>query len=165
MIQNFNVLKNSVVVHYTNGTTKEIYRNQYSGNLYYRYKIDAWIDPTTPHPCIYLGVDKYGVQYVIHNHYEDFGSAFIDTLGGFAKGQQFFADERACANAPLDRIVNALRQVITGEKYKVFSYNCQTTVNLACNNKRTSESVDKWLFTGVAVFFGAVLLNSAFSRK
>ena len=157
-------MNKSVVVRFSDGTVKEIYFNEYSGNLYYRYKINAW-DPTTPHPCIYLGQDENGRHYVIHNHRDNYGSAFIDTWEGFTKGQQVFSDDRSCSNSNSQIIENALEQVRRGEKYNALSYNCQTTVNLACDNIRTSETVNKWTeFVTVAVL-GGIVLKSVFSEK
>ena len=160
----FKTQNNLVVDQLPDGSIREIYLNEYSGNLYYRYKIDAW-DSTTQHPCIHLGHDKDGQQYVIHNHLDSHGKTAIDTWDDFAKGQQVYLDERSCSNSNLKIIDNALEQVRRGEKYNALFYNCQTTVNLACDNVRTSETVNKWKEIVTVAVLGGVVINSVFGKK
>ena len=114
---------------------------------------------------MYLGVGQDGKEYVVHNHYH-VGTAFIDTWEGFSKGQDVYDNYfESCQNTPLKRIENVLNQVIRSEQYSPLSYNCQTTVNLACNNERKSQDVEKWVNRGLLglLFFavGAIFLGIA----
>jgi hypothetical protein len=90
----------------------------------------------------------------VHNHYH-YGSAFVDSLHDFAKGQRVYDNYlSSCKNPPLVRIQNALDQVIAGQPYDVLSYNCQTTVNMACNNEQKSQSVEGWQVAARVGVFG-----------
>ncbi|MBX7243804.1 MAG: hypothetical protein K1X92_18835 [Bacteroidia bacterium] len=142
-MKSFSFFQDGVVLHHSNGLSQTIYFNANSGKLYWRYKIDTITN--VQHPCIYLGKDARGRDYVIHNHYH-YGSAFVDTWHGFSQGQTVYDNYLpSCKNPPLTIIQNALNQVILKKRYDVLSYNCQTTVNLACNNDPKSQSVDTWM--------------------
>lgn len=158
-MKNFSFFQGGVVLHHFNGLSQTIYFNANTGKLYWRYKIDTITN--VKHPCIYLGTDARGKEYVIHNHYH-YGSAFVDTWQGFSQGQTVHENYLpSCKNPPLVRIESALKQVVQKKSYNVLSYNCQTTVNMACNNEKKSQSVENWklyIFIGflLLVFIGAL---------
>lgn len=145
-----------VVFHSGNGISRLISFNQNSGKVLWRYKIDTISN--VKHPCIYLGQDASGNDYVIHNHYH-YGQAFIDTFHGFAQGQTVFLSTEKCINT-LEQVVKiALNQVKNAEPYHFFTNNCQTTVSKACNNTSESEDVNNWI--GRILIGGVLLLRIA----
>ena len=154
------IMRNCVVWKDKNGYEKVIFFNENTGKLYSRKKIGTILDHNIDHPCVYLGRDNQGQHYVIHNHLLQFGTAAIDTWEGFSQGQPVTEDTRYCANEPMQRIANALDQVQKREPYRVVSYNCQTTVNLACNNVRKSETVSKWVEIGCIALVGFILVKA-----
>lgn len=150
-------LTNSFVrIHLEDGRIQVIYFNQDSGKVYYRLKIDTISE--VKHTGIYLGTDDYGTHYFIHNHYH-VGRPCVVTAKDFSKGHQIHEYSHTSLNDSLTVIQKGLEEVIRGETYHSVSYNCQTLINLACNNKRQSEDVDKWV--GRLVFAGLIALGVA----
>lgn len=129
-----------------------IYLNQKSGLVFYRYKIDTVSN--VKHPGIYLGVDAYGVEYYIHNHYETKKPTVV-TSQEFSKGLPLYTFEVASLNRKEIVICNALNGVIEGKPYEAFTFNCQSFVNQVCNNVNKSEDVNKWV---ERVLIGSLLI-------
>src|SRR5690606_5438154 len=110
------------------------------------------------HPGIYLGADSHRNQYFLHNHYH-YGKATVCTIGEFAQSQPIHEYSEKCTNAPLAVIESGLNQVVRGERYNFANYNCQTFVNVACNNERRSQDVEKWVGRVVFGVFTAALIG------
>lgn len=150
------ITKNLLYLHYENGQTLPIRLNENSGRGIWRNKIDSLMN--VKHTGIYLGkIVGYNADVIIHNHYR-FGSAYVASFSDFAQNQDVFWLNQQCINQPLDIINKALKLVVSGEPYKALSNNCQTFVNNVCNNKRTSEDVNRILgYTAVTIVLGCLL--------
>lgn len=158
-MKNYTLYQTCVDVAENKGTVKRIYFNENSGKVYFRYKIGSVIG--IKHPGIFLGVDHNGTEYFLHNHYQ-FGAACLVTGDEFKQGMPIWLYELECVNEPLTVIAIGLNQAINKERYHVINYNCQDYVNLACNNQRKSESIEKiasnfalgsLLFVGLSLVF------------
>lgn len=148
---------NYVTLEYDNNHTATVLLNEHSGKPLWRYKIDTI--SKVKHTGIYLGVDYYtGEPYVVHNHYKLFGTAGISTLALFESGMQSYWIDGQTKNDWMTIVSKSLREVIREEPYKVRRYNCQTLVNIVCNNVRRSEDVEKW--AGIALGLGTLVLIS-----
>ncbi len=156
-VKNFSFpLNNPLVINYENGTTSSILLDNNSGRGIFRDKIDSLVN--VKHTGIYVGTDTNTKQaIVIHNHY-NYGSAYVTDILDFARNKNVSWLTTGCENTPLQVITKALHHVQSGERYKPKSYNCQTLVNSACNNKRYSEDASR-IATGV---FCAVVIGSFF---
>ena len=153
-MKSFYLTNGTLCVCMTNGATLVIFLNENSGKVYYRLKIDTVSQ--IKHTGIYLGTDRFGTHYMMHNHYEN-GRPCIVTFEGFTKGKEYYEYHINSENAPLRVIEIALNEIIRGEQYDSVRYNCQTFINVACINKRKSDDVDKWLgraIVGSLFFFG-----------
>ena len=159
-MKNYTLYKNCVHILENGGTIKRIFFNENSGKVYYRNKIGTLIG--IKHPGIFLGVDLYGTEYFLHNHYQ-LGTACLVTGDDFKQGMPISLYELKYTNPPSTVIKIGLDEVIRKERYHVVNYNCQDYVNLATNNQRKSESVDKitsnlvlgtLLFVGLSLAFG-----------
>lgn len=134
--------KKHIEIYNDDGSVLLIHLMPDSGKIFYRLKINTLTD--VKHTGVYLGVDmSSGVHYFIHNHYE-FGRPSIVTLSEFTKGRDFYPYTPNSSNTPLKVLEIALNEVLRGEVYHPTNYNCQTLINIACNNKRVSEDVEKW---------------------
>lgn len=151
--------ENRVDVWFKNGAFVTIYFNEYSGRVYYRNKIDTVMN--IKHPGIYLGKDRNGTGYFLHNHYH-YGKAHITTQFDFTKGEKIHLYNEMCLNSPMEVIRIGLNEVLRGERYKPISYNCQTFTNTACHSIRKSDDAERMLagFAGVAMLF--LLLGAVF---
>lgn len=153
--------QNQLTLFFSDGTTNYIRLDENSGRIITRKKVGY---PMIDHPGILLGTDmSLKTCFVLHNHYAIFGTAGISNFAEYAMGEKVFFDNRLCANSPLQIIENGLNQVLRGERYKPLSYNCQTTTNEACHNRRFSDDADKWvggLALGAAAFFIYKAANS-----
>ncbi len=141
------------------GITKRIYFNENSGKVYFRYKIGSVIG--IKHPGIFLGVDLNGIEYFLHNHYY-LGGASLVTGNEFKQGMPIELYKLEYTNPPLLVIKIALEQAIKKERYNVVNYNCQIYVNVAANNQRKSESVERIgrnLFLATIALLGYSLLK------
>lgn len=157
-MKNYTLYQNCVDIIENNGIIKRIFFNENSGKVYFRYKIGSLIG--IKHPGIFLGVDLYGTEYFLHNHYQ-LGTACLVTGDDFKQGMSIGLYELKYTNLPLKVIEIALNEAIRKEKYHVVNYNCQDYVNLATNNQRKSESVEKIasnLFFGTLIFVGLSLV-------
>ncbi|HMJ71392.1 MAG TPA: hypothetical protein VK508_20995 [Cyclobacteriaceae bacterium] len=158
-MKTFHLTHSRVEIHLNEVRIITIYFNQNSGKVYYRSKINTISE--IKHTGIYLGVDIYGTPYFIHNHYQG-GRPSIVTLEDFSKGQTIQEYAHSPKNGAIEIIRKALEEVVRGEQYHPVHYNCQTLVNIACNLKRQSEDVDKWmgrLFLGSMLLIGIGIFN------
>ena len=157
-MKNYTLHQNCVEIIEDNGTIKRIFFNENSGTVYFRNKIGSLIG--IKHPGIFLGVDQQGTEYFLHNHYH-LGTACLVTGDEFRKGLQIGLYDLKYTNPPLKVIQIALDEVMRKERYHVVNYNCQDYVNLATNNQRKSESIEKIasnLFFGTLIFVGLSLI-------
>jgi hypothetical protein len=159
-MKNYTLHQNCVDILEHNDTIERIFFNENSGKVYFRDKIGSIIG--IKHPGIFLGVDLHGIEYFLHNHYQ-FGTACLVTGNEFKQRMPIWLYELKYTNSPLRVIQIALDEVKRKERYHVVNYNCQDYVNLASNNQRKSESVDKiasnfffgtLLFVGLSLAFG-----------
>lgn len=150
-MKNYTLYQTCVDVVENNGTIRRIYFNENSGKVYFRYKIGSVIG--IKHPGIFLGVDLSATEYFLHNHY-GLGTACLVTGNEFKQGMPIWLHELKYTNAPLTVIRIGLDEAIKKEPYHVMNYNCQDYVNLASNNQRKSESIEK---IGSNLFFGSLL--------
>lgn len=128
-------------IHYENGQILTVCLDKNSGRGIWRKKINSLM--RVRHTGIYLGrCLNTNTEIAIHNHYQ-YGSAYVTSMSDFARNEQVFWLNQHCENSPIQTISNALNLVKSGEKYKPLSYNCQTMVNSACNNQRTSQDVSR----------------------
>ena len=107
-----------------------------------------------------MGVDVSGTEYFLHNHYL-LGTACLVTGYEFKQGLPIGLYDLKYTNPPLKVIQIALDEVMRKERYHVVNYNCQDYVNLATNNQRKSESIEKItsnLFFGTLLFVGLSLI-------
>ncbi len=153
-MKNFYLYDNRVEVVKNDGTILTIYFNENSGKVYFRYKIGTISQ--VKHPGIFLGVDKYGVGYFLHNHYQ-IGRADIVTQSDYTQGKPLYIYNEKCSNTSLKVLEVGLAQWKKGESYHFLTYNCQTFTNTACHNQRKSEDAEKWV--GRVVFGSIVLLG------
>lgn len=151
-MKNFILYQNCVDILENNGIHKRIFFDINSSKTYWRYKIPNIVG--TKHSGIYLGVDIYGTQYFLHNHYL-IGHACLVTAKEFSQGLLLAIYDEKCTNPPLKVIEIALSQAVKKEPYHALNYNCQGYTNEACNNHRKSEDVGKW---GERLFFGSLIL-------
>lgn len=157
-MKNYKLYQDYVDVVENSCTIKRIYFNENSGKVYFRYKIGSIIG--IKHPGIFLGVDLHGTEYFLHNHYR-FGTACLETGNEFKQGMPIWLYELKYTNPPLTVIKIGLEEVLKKEPYHVINYNCQDYVNLASNNQRKSESIEKIasnLFFGSLLFAGLSLV-------
>ncbi len=159
----YRVIRDLLVIYFTDRDPIKLFLNDSSGQIYYRYKIDAVFN-SIPHPAIYIGNDSEGKHYFIHNHINA-GTAVLVTEQEFTQGQPYFYDNRSCTNS-LDQVLySALNQATSKEPYHFKVYNCQTLTNIACTNTRKSETVEKILsniaIVAFAFFAGKALLSSS----
>lgn len=157
-MKNYILHQNCVDIIENNGTIKRIFFNENSGKVYFRYRIGSLIG--IKHPGIFLGVDLNGTEYFLHNHHQ-LGTACIVTGDDFKQGTPIGLYELKYTNPPLTVIQIGLDEVIRKERYHVINYNCQDYVNLASNNQRKSESIEKIvsnLIFGTLIFVGLSLV-------
>ena len=157
-IHSYKMYSNAVEVVLTTGEVKTIFFNQNSGKVYYRYKKDTVMQ--VKHTGIFIGTDRYGTQYWIHNHYK-LGSAHLVTGYDFTLGMPIYIYNEKCVNAWNVVISKGFQHVLRQETFKMLTYNCQTMTNDSCNNQRTSADAGK-VFGGVALF---VILLAIFGGK
>ncbi|MBL7821229.1 MAG: hypothetical protein JNL65_11490 [Saprospiraceae bacterium] len=145
----FNLHQNCVEIVQDEGSIFTIYFNERSGKVYFRYKIEAIYK--IKHPGIYLGTDKFGNGYFLHNH-PHYGKAHIVSEKEFSKDSQIYFYSEKCSNNPIEVIEIGLNEVLRGECYKPITWNCQTYANTACHNQRSSEDVGKVILFFLCVF-------------
>lgn len=146
-LKNYSLQKGYVQLHGGNRICAILYFNQDSGKVFYRSKIGTLSD--VKHAGIFLGVDRAGNRYFMHNHYKT-GRPAIVSQAEFAQGSPLALYEGESINTPLETIRIGLEQVMNAEPYTWHSYNCQTFVNHARSNKRVSEDVNRWM-SGLAL--------------
>lgn len=129
-----------------------------SGKIVQRLKVGTLTDVI--HPSVWLGTDyNTGEIYILHNHYRQ-GSAYIATFSDYASGQQVSWKQGKTLNNPRVIIQKALDLIISGRRYDKVNYNCQTFVNIACNNKVASEDVNKWVGITATFFVVGIALSA-----
>lgn len=141
MMKNFHMHANYVDLIYMNQATVRIFFTPDSGKIFYRNKIDSISN--VKHPGIFVGTDQYGQSYFLHNHYQ-IGRPALVSKESFAVNQPVFSDTMSCKNDWRTIVTIGLQQVLQERAYSFHSYNCQTFVNIACNNEQTSEDVNRW---------------------
>jgi hypothetical protein len=145
-----------------NGRFVDIYFNQDSGKVYYRWKIDTVTG--IKHAGVYIGQDVAGNGYFVHNHYQ-LGTPRLVFYNDFTLGKELHLYHERCVNPWNVTVSKALGHVVRQEPFKLLSYNCQTLVNSACNNQRKSEDAGR-ILGGVALTAGvALLLGALFSNN
>jgi hypothetical protein len=160
-MKSFYLTNSTLYIYMSNGATLTIFLNETSGKVYYRFKIDTVSQ--VKHTGIYLGVDRLGTHYMMHNHYEN-GRPCIVTLEGFTKGRDFYEYPISPENSTLKVIEIGLNEILRGERFDSVNYNCQTFVNLACINKRKSDDVDTWVgrvILGSLLFFAIAAITGS----
>jgi hypothetical protein len=136
----YQIFNHCLAVHLNTGEILWINFNQNSGKVYYRNKIGS---PTgSKHTGVYIGSDANGIAWWIHNHYH-VGSAHLVTGSEFAKGRAVHLYHKYCTNTWQTVIQKALDHVVRGERYMPISNNCQTLVNDACHNVKTSHDANR----------------------
>lgn len=141
-MRDFELYNDGVVLISEDNKRTTIYFNNNSGKVYYRYKIGTISD--VKHPGIFLGTDRNGISWFIHNHYQ-IRRACVVTEREFTQGQPLYLYNEYCSNSPRVVIRKGLEKVVDKENYHFLMYNCQTFTNQACHNVRKSEDAEKWL--------------------
>ncbi len=139
-MRTYKLYTNRVEIVNNNDSVFTIYFNKDSGKVYFRYKVGTISQ--IKHPGIFLGIDIYGNNYFLHNHYH-YGKAHITSEKEFSQEMPLYIYNEKCSNTPLKVIEIGLNEMLRGESYKPISYNCQTFTNTACHNTRKSEDADK----------------------
>lgn len=135
---------NQLKLSFSNGNSTIIRLSENSGRIVTRKKVGSVSDVN--HPGIYVGEELHSNEpFILHNHYKIFRTAGVSPLGEYAANQEVFWDNRICVNNKMQVLQNGLNQALNHELYHWLTYNCQTTVNDACSNKRNSEDVEKWI--------------------
>lgn len=160
-MRHFYLHHDRVEITLANGSKLDIYFTPDTGSVFYRYKINTISQ--VRHPGIFLGIDRQGRRWYMHNHFEH-GRPVIETESGFAKGQPLYIGERQPQAGYLVVVQVALKEILQAKPYDWISYNCQVFVNKVCFNENKSEAVENW--TG-GLAFGLLLLlgASAFSNS
>lgn len=113
------------------GKTRTIYYTENTGRVFYRVKfvngIDEW------HPGLYLGNDKLGIEYFLHNNLKT-GIAEVVTKGEFAKGLEVCSDNRKCIGTPHRIVRMAMARVVVGKPYRFRYYNSRNISHEALVN-------------------------------
>lgn len=135
----------------------DIYFNQDSGKVYYRWKTNTLTG--IKHAGVYIGQDVSGNGFFIHNHYQ-LGSPHLVYYNDFTLGKNLYLYNERCKNPWNVTISNAFAHVVRQEAFKLLSYNCQTLTNSSCNNERKSEDAGR-IVGGVAAGVGLFLLLGA----
>jgi hypothetical protein len=101
------------------GKLKTIRYTQDTGRVFYRVKFvngkDEW------HPGLYIGRDKLGIDYFLHNNIKT-GIAEVVTRGEYSKGLEVCSDNRRCLGTPHRIIRMALARVVVGKPYRFRYY-------------------------------------------
>lgn len=143
------------------GRMLTIYMTSKSGKIIYRNKINTIIGIV--HPGIILGADKFGVVWVIHNHYK-IGYPEILTLEEFAEGVQVFEDIRTVSYNAREIVERSIESWKQKKQYSWLSHNCQQFVNLITLNRNHSEAFDK-IANGGILIGGGLFLYGMFTGK
>ncbi len=141
-MKNYFLFNDRVEFRLTDGSNLAIYFNEYSGLIYWRFKIDTVSG--VKHPGILLGIDNNGNRWYMHNHYQH-GRPVIESEQNFAKGQPLYLADRQSGFSSRTVITNALNEIALARPYEWLSYNCQIFVNRICFRENRSESVENWV--------------------
>lgn len=141
------------------GETKYIQLTEDSGRVVTRKKVGTISNVN--HPGIYVGIDSFTDEpYILHNHYKIFKTAGVSPFWEYAAGEKVRWDNRPCSNSKIEVLQIGLNHAINREPYRWLTNNCQITVNDACNNKRTSEDVGKWVGRIAAGVFALIVVDA-----
>lgn len=147
---------------FSNGETRFIKLTKDSGRVVTRKKVGTISNIN--HPGIYVGVDEQTNQpFILHNHYKIFKTAGVSNFDEYRAGQVVHWDNRPCSNSKMQVLQIGLDHAINREPYHWLNYNCQITVNDACNNQRTSEDVGKWVGRIATGILGLIIIDIATS--
>lgn len=118
----YEISEEAVELFCKSGRSKIIYYNENTGNVYYRVKfvkgVDAW------HPGLYIGRDKLGIDYYIHNSLKT-GAAEVVTRGEFSKGLEICSDNRRCLGTAHRIVRMAMARVVVGKPYRFRYYSAR----------------------------------------
>lgn len=156
-MKSFTMCNNYVDLILSTGAFQRIYFNKNSGKAFYRFKIQTISG--VKHPGIYIGADATGIEYIAHNHYH-YGKPVITTLDEFRMGQQIYYYEEYASNPPHIVIEKALNGILSGERYTILTFNCQSFVQEIISNKRTSPSVNNFLMGAIVIGLVAVAIKT-----
>lgn len=157
VVTNFQMYGHAVRAFLKNGRFIDIYFNEDSGKVYYRWKTNTLTG--IKHAGVYIGQDVSGNGFFIHNHYQ-FGAPHLVNYNDFTLGKDLYLYKDRCSNPWNVIIRNAFSHVVRQEPYKLLSYNCQTLTNSSCNNESKSEDAAR-IVGGVAAGVGLFLLLGA----
>ena len=162
IVTRYQMYNHAVRAFLSNGRFIDIYFNQDSGKVYYRWKTGTVVG--IKHAGIYIGQDAAGNGYFFHNHYQQ-GFPHLVFYNDFTLGKELYLYNERCVNPWNTVVSNAFSHVVRREPFKLLSYNCQTMTNSACNNERKSDDAQK-LLGGVAAGVGLfLLLGAIFSSR
>src|SRR5947209_3800342 len=113
-LENYSLYDHCVALVTTDGLVHTINLHPLSGTMYYRFKIGTLTD--VKHPGIYLGFDRAGNNYYMHNHYAT-GKPAIVREKEFTQGQPLYLYEDTASNTLKDVIKIGLDQVLAGKPY------------------------------------------------
>ena len=116
-----------------------IFEYVHSGKVITRSKIDTLTGVF--HPGVIIGQDKFGREWIAHNHFKNKRPTF-DLMETYLDGEQLLWDTRQVSFSRQQIVDRAIAEVLKGKKYTWTNYNCQVFVNLIVRNEHTSESVD-----------------------
>lgn len=138
----YEISEESVELFCLHGKSRTIYYNEDTGNVFYRVKfvdgVDAW------HPGLYIGKDKLGIDYYLHNNLTT-GHAEMVTRGEFSKGLEICSDSRKCLGTPHRIVRMAMARVVVGKPYRFRYYSAR---NIARQN--ILNDADKLMDIGLA---------------
>lgn len=157
----------SLILNLSQGKSLTIYFDHFSGKPCAREKVNTLLLSWVNHAGIRLGVDDFGRAWYAHNHVK-YGTVVIAPHEEFAQGKQIEGYDIACNKSHLDVIKSILNQAKHQKQYDWNDYNCQTSVNVACNNTAKSDDVDlvkTVVGVGAVVLVGGLLLKAFFSKK
>lgn len=138
----YEISEDAVELFCPHGKSRTIFYNENTGNVFYRVKfvdgVDAW------HPGLYIGKDKLGIDYYLHNNLTT-GNAEVVTRGEFSKGLEICSDSRKCLGTPHRIVRMAMARVVVGKPYRFRYYSAR---NIARQN--VLNDADKLIGIGLA---------------
>ncbi len=159
-MQKFTLTRSGVTIYLSDGRVLLLHFNTDSGKVFYRYKIGTLSD--VKHPGIFIGFDRAGRKYFMHNHYHTSKPSIVSEKE-FTQGLPIALYKGEAVNSRLKTLELGLAQILQGEPYNWHTYNCQSFVNRARNNQSKSDDVEKWtngLLAGLLLIIGIKALNS-----
>jgi hypothetical protein len=149
MIIYYEISETEVELICTSGKSRTIHYTEDTGRVFYRVKfingVDAW------HPGLYIGKDKLGIDYYLHNNIRT-GNAEVVTKGEFSKGLEVCSDNRRCLGTPHRIVRMALARVTVGKPYR-FRYYSSRNIEQHTIIDDTEKLIDIGLGFLVELFF------------